>query len=76
MWVWILKLLFLTRSHVSAALEAFSSGLLDAPCGASQAPRPIGLDKLTALGLWSPFGDCELQEVCAVPSLLSSFSLP
>lgn len=76
MWVWIPKLLFLTRSHVSAALEAFSSELLDAPCsahicGASQAPRHLGLDKFTVLGLWSPFGDCELQAglCCAFPTL-------
>lgn len=44
---------------MSAALEAFSSELLDAPCGArvcgaSQAPRHFGLDKFSVLGLWSP----------------------
>lgn len=76
MWVWIPKLLFLTRSHVSAALEAFSSELLHAPCGArvcgaSQAPRHFGLDKFTALGSQSSFGDCELQAglCCTFPTL-------
>lgn len=61
---------------MSAALEAFSSELLDAPCGARicgalQAPRHFGLDKFTALGLWSLSGDCEHQAglCCAFPTL-------
>lgn len=86
MWVWIPKFPFLTRSHWSAALEACSPELLDAPrgvpvCGVLQAPRRfVGHDKLTALGLWSPFGSVwgtvSSRQTCAVPSLLSSCSLP
>lgn len=86
MWVWIPKFPVLTRSHLSAALEAFSPELLDVPCGvtvcgALQAPRrSVGHDKLAALGLWSTFGSVlgtiSSRQTCVVPSLLSSCSLP
>lgn len=79
MWVWIPKFLFLARSHLSAALEAFSPELLDAPCGvpvcgASWAPRHfVGYDKLTVLGLWCQMGTVSFRQTYAV---LSSCSLP
>ena len=77
MWVWIPKFPLLTRSHLSAASEAFSPELLDTPCGvtvcgALWAPRRfVGHDKLAALGLWSPFGDRKLQAdlCCTFPAL-------
>jgi len=72
MWVWIPKFPFLTRSHTSAASEAFSPELLDGPCGVPICGLPgalwgmisslFGLPKLAHRKL-------EADLCCALPAL-------